>query len=385
MIRLNLLQNRFSSSVPRESSDTDMLAGFTTSSMAAINSDKGKRIATIVGVVFALCVAGAGAWYLLRPVPDASLVPEAATVEKPVASPETATKTPPTIGPDSAKHDSEKAKDTKPAPKPVPVAAPLPKPEPKPVPKKPEPPPPAPVKAAAPTPPPAEVVAIQPSVVAPALAGGVVDLVLGESKASATTTVAPSRFEDLSPLARLAYQRFAFERILTVIRQVTPPDVRFTRIRILSPGIVTLQGNSKETANIALLIQGLLAQSMVDTALVKNANGQFALMARLPFSASFAGSEGIGTDFKKTIIQVRDLAATQGLDLGKPAAPRLQSISGMQRARWTLNGTGGWEAVSNWISALQSTQSPIGFTYLSLAAGPDGKLRLDAEAISYGK
>lgn len=377
MIRLNLLQNRFGTTSSKDSIDVDLLSGLTTTTMDVVSSGKGRKIATIFGALVAVGILGGGAWYLFGTDPDTALVPETITVEKPVPKAKDTTKT---VAP--SKKDSAKAKETKPAPVPEPVAPAKPKPEPKPEPKKPEPVAQKPIKPATP---PSEYVSIQPAVVAPALAGGVVDLVLGESKSSSAHTAAPTRFEDLSPLSRLAYQRFAFERILSVIRQVTPPDMRYTSIKIVSPGIVTLQGTSKDPNSIASLVQGLLAQSLVDTALVKNANGQFALMARLPFSTSFGGPEGGTDEFKKTITQVRDLAATQGLDLGKPSSPAIQGSSGFQRARWSLSGTGAFESVAKWIGALQSAQSPIGFISLHLTSGPDGKLRLNTEAISYGK
>ena len=385
MIRINLLQNRFGAASSKESVEVDLLGGLTTSTMTAISSGKGKRIATIAGALVAVGILGGGAWYLFGKTPDTALVPETVTVEKPISKTpaKDTTKAVKSAKKDSLKRDTTKAKETKPAavPAPAPVVPPKPKAETVPEPKKLEP---AAQKKVEPVAPPSEYVSIQPAVVAPALAGGVVDLVLGETKSSGTHATTPSSFEDLSPLSRLAYQRFAFERILSVIRQVTPPDMRYTNIKILSPGIVTLQG-SGNPAGISSLVQGLLAQSLVDTALVKNANGQFALMARLPFSASFGGSEGNTDDFKKTITQVRDLAATQGLDLGKAGAPSLQGPSGFQRARWSLSGTGAWESVSKWIGALQSTKCPVGFTSLRLTSGPDGKLRLSADAISYGK
>jgi hypothetical protein len=380
LIRINLLQNSFGPASSKDSIDVDLLGGLTTSTMDVVSGGKGRRIATIVGAMVVIGILGGGAWYLFRPAPDTALVPETVTVEKPLprTGAKDSTKTVNAAKKDSAKHDSAKAD----RPEPVAPAKPEPKPEPRPEPKKPEP---AAQKRAEPPPPPPEYVSIQPAVVAPALAGGVVDLVLGETKSSGSRAATPSSFEDLPPLSRLAYQRFAFERILSVIRQVTPPDLRYTSIKILSPGIVTLQGGSKDPAQIASLVQGLLAQSLVDTALVKSADGRFALMARLPFSASFGGSESGADDFKNTIAQVRDLAATQGLDLGKPPSPALQGASGFQRARWSLSGTGAWEAVTKWIGALQSTQCPVGFTSLRLTSGPDGKLRLNADAISYGK
>lgn len=382
MIRLNLLQNRFGTTSSRDSLDVDLLGGLTTTTMDVVSSGKGRKIATAFGALVAVGILGGGAWYLFGSDPDTALVPETITVEKPLPKAKDSTKAVAPSKKDSTKREPAKATEGKPAPAPEPVAPPKPKPEPKPEAKKALPAAPKPVE---PAPPPSEYVSIQPAVVAPALAGGVLDLVLGESKASSAHTATPTRFDDLAPLSRLAYQRFAFERILSVIRQVTPPDMRYTSIKILSPGIVTLQGTSKDPSGIASLVQGLLAQSLVDTAVVQNADGRFALMARLPFSASFGGAEGGAEEFTKTITQVRDLAATQGLDLGKPPAPALQGASGLQRARWNLSGTGAWESVSKWIVALQSTQCPVGFISLQLTPGPDGKIRLNAEAIAYGK
>ena len=390
MIRLNLLQDRFGAASSRDAADLDALGGLTTTSLDVVSSGKGRRLALVAGVIFAAGVLGGGAWYLLRPDPDTALVPETVTVEKPrAAKADSAKARTASSMKDSLRRDSAMVKanapatEAKPAAKaePAPKVEPAPKPAPKVEPK------PEPKKAEAPPPPPPETISIQPAVVAPALAGGVVELVLGESKSASASASAstPSRFEDLSPTARLAYQRFAFERILSVVRQVAGPDIRFSNVKILSPGIVTVSGTSKEPAGIASLVQGLLAQSLVDTALVQNGKGQFALMARLPFSASFGASATGTDDFKKAVLQARDLAASQGLELAAPGAPSVRDVAGLSRARWTLSGTGAWESVAKWIGALQSTQSPVGFTSLQLSAGPDGKLRVTADAISYRK
>jgi hypothetical protein len=133
------------------------------------------------------------------------------------------------------------------------------------------------------------------------------------------------------------------------------------------------------------LIQGLLAQSLVDTSLKTGINGQFALVARLPFSASFAAAKGTSDDFAKTLLQARDLAKSQNLEIAAPKAPAIQNLSGRKRAAWKLNGTGAWDSVDKWLSALLSTDCPIGLNSLILASGPDGKLRLEAEAISYSR
>lgn len=381
MIRLNLMQNRFgTSSASKHSGDTGFMSDFTTTSMEVISSGKGKKFALAAGVILVLGAIGGGAWYMLQQPGDESLVPESAALPKPTVAetPKASEPAPVDTAKPAAKPAEEKIAEKPPEPK-KPEPKPVPKPEPKPKPK------PEPVKEAKPVEPPPQSISIQPAVVAPALAGGVVDLVLGESKTKAGAVPAPTRFEDLPALSRLSYQRFAFERILAVVRQVAPPDLRFNSIRLLSPGIVTIQGSAKDDAILTSFVQGLVAQSLMDTSVVRKPNGQFALVARLPFNASFGGNDGVADEFAKTLSQARDLASTQGLELSKTAAPRVQNIAGMKRAQWKLSGVGGWESVSKWISALQSMQCPIGFTSLKLSSGPDGKLRMDADAISYGK
>lgn len=376
------MQNSFGGpKATRNSGETGFLGDLTTTSMQTLSSGKAKKIAIGVAAVVILGGMVAGALqYMGGSAPDESLVPETASSPK-TAAPATQESPKPAANPvvkaDSAKSDTVKPVEPKVAK--VEPPPPPPKPEPKPEPKKPEP-----VEEPKTPPPPPQSVSIQPSVVAPALAGGVVDLVMDESKSKATAP-APNRFEDLSALSRLAYQRFAFERLLSVVRQVAQPNLRFQSIRIYSPGVLSIQGSAKDSTLITSFIQGLLAQSLVDTSLVRKPNGQFALVARLPYSASFGGGESESDDFQKTINQVRDLSASQGLDLTKPAAPKVQSIAGMHRAQWKLTGTGSWEAVAKWAGALQAIKSPIGFTSLKLSSGPDGKLRLEAEAISYGK
>jgi len=388
VIRLNLMQNSFGSSkASRNSTDTGFLGDLTTTSMQVLSTGKGKKIGFAIAAVVVLggLVAG-GIQFMNRSPVDESLVPETASAPKTVAEKPVAQEAPkpapaPVAKTDSVKTDTAKpveAKVAKVEPPPPPKPEPK-KPEPKPEPKKVEP-----VEAPKPAPAPPQTISVQPSVVAPALAGGVVDLVLGESKSKANAP-APSRFEDLSALSRLAYQRFAFERILSVVRQVAQPNLRFHSIRILSPGVLSIQGSAKDSGVIQAFVQGLLAQSLVDTSLVRKPNGQFALVARLPYSASFGDAEAASEDFQQTINQVRDLSASQGLDLTKPAAPKTQALAGMRRAQWKLSGNGSWDAVTKWISALQAVKSPVGFTSLKLTSGPDGKLRLEADAISYGK
>lgn len=241
----------------------------------------------------------------------------------------------------------------------------------------------APAPAATPVEP--ERVAVRPAVVAPPLAGGVLDLVLGQSRSASGGSKAATSFEQLAPTARLAYQRFAFQRLLSILRQVTPADgLTYSRIQILSPGLVVASGKA-EAGSFTQLVQGLLAQSLVDTATTTTADGGFAVSARLPFSVS-AGVETAGSsDFAATGLQVLDLASAQSLVFAKPGAPRTTSIGSLRRASWTFKGLGGWEAVDRWIGALQSARSPAGFTSLVLTSGADGKLKVEASVISYGK
>lgn len=209
--------------------------------------------------------------------------------------------------------------------------------------------------------------------------------VLNEATTSASSSTTPTRFEELAAPARLSYQKFAFERILSVVRQVSAPSIRFSRIRLYSPGVVVLQGSTTDSTAVRALIQGLLAQSLVDTSLKTGTKGQFALVARLPFSASFTAGKGSSQDFTKTLLQARDLAKSQNLEIGAPRAPSIRSLFGNKRATWKLTGTGAWDSVDKWLSAMQATDCPLGLTTLALASGPDGKLRLEAEAISYSR
>lgn len=393
MIRLNLLKNKFQSSPL--GSEPETLGSLTTMSIKSVGSGRSKTWLLAATGILLIGGIGAGVWYFLNsstPDPVAPPTKVAKTVPPPAATP---SKRDTGHAKDTAKvaKDTAKARDTahakvadaKPEPKPVPKPEPKPepKPVPKPEPKKPEPPkPPEPVKTANVPPP---VPSSAPQVVAPSLPGGVVNLVISESQGKASTSPAPTRFEDLSPSARLAYQKFSFERILSVLRQVSPSGLKYSQISVYSPGIVLIQGTTTDSLAVRALIQGLLAQSLVDTSLKSGGKNQFALVARLPFNSSF-GSNGKSTDdFAKAMTQARDLAQAGGLVLAQTKAPSVKPIGALKRASWKLSGQGGWESVDKWLASLLSMECPIGFTSLSLSAGVEGKLRLEAEAISYSK
>lgn len=225
-----------------------------------------------------------------------------------------------------------------------------------------------------------------PAVTAPPLAGGVLDLVLGEARAkSSGAAVASNRFEDLSPTARVAYQRFAFEQILNKLRQVTPGNgIGYTRVQLLSPGILLVDGETGTPSVLQQLMQGLAAQSMLDTSSSLGANGRFRITARLPFSAAAAASAPLATSFASDAQRLLDMASAQGLELSK-SAPRTTEASPFRRASWKLSGTGTWDGCSRWIASLGGAGSPFGFTSLELISGPDGRLRIQATTIAYGK
>jgi len=229
---------------------------------------------------------------------------------------------------------------------------------------------------------------IAPAVTAPALAGGVLDFVLGEARGSsgAASGVVPNRFEDLTPTGRVAYQRFAFEQILNKLRQVTPANgVGFSKVRLLSPGILVVDGETQSASILSQLMQGLAAQSLVDTSSSLGANGRFRLTARLPFSSSAAASSALATSYSADILRAIDLASAQGMELGKPSAPQMTSPAPFRRAAWKLSGTGTWDGCTKWIASLGGVGSPVGFTSLELASGPDGRLKIQVSAIAYGK
>jgi len=379
VIRLNLLRNRFHST----SVDPDLdVAGSLATELGDEAPSRGRKGWLVVVVLVLLAAAGGGVWYYLRPSILEEIAPPTVVAKPKVDSTrkDTAKVAPKdTARPkdslraakDSGKTESAKVSE---APKPKPPPPPEPKPVPAPTPAPPPQPPPPP-----PPPPQAE----QPEVVAPALAGGVVNQVLSEAQTQTGSATQPASFEDLSAPARLSYQQFSFERILSVLRQVSSGSIRFSQVRLYSPGLVVLQGSTQDTSALRGLVQGLLAQSMVDTELKTGAKGQFALVARLPFSASFATSGAASGDFSKTILQARDLAKTQNLDLSALKGPSVQKLSGRKRATWKVGGTGTWDGIDKWLSALQSTSCPLGLASMTLSSGPEGKLRMEADAISY--
>lgn len=230
-------------------------------------------------------------------------------------------------------------------------------------------------------------VRVAPAVTAPPLAGGVVDLVLGEARQKAgSVSATPTRFEDLIPTARVAYQRFAFEQILAKLRQVTPANgVGYSRVHILSPGILVVDGEVQSPAILAELVRGLSAQSMVDTSSTLENTGRFRVVARLPFSSSAAAAAPLSSNWATDAQRALDLASAQGLVFGKPAAASVKPSSPFRRASWKLSGKGSWDGCSRWIASLGASGSPLGFTSLELLSGPDATLKIQASVIAYGK
>lgn len=230
-------------------------------------------------------------------------------------------------------------------------------------------------------------VGFAPAVTAPPLAGGVLDFVLGEARGSSTAAEAvPTRFEDLTPTGRIAYQRFAFEQILNKLRQVTPGNgIGYSKVRLYSPGILVVDGEAQSEAVLASLVQGLAAQSMMDTSSSLDKSGRFRITARLPFSASAAASAALSANFGEDIVRGVDLAAAQGLEFAKPGAAKITQQIPFRRAAWKLSGTGTWDGCTKWIASLAGVGSSLGFTSLELASGPDGRLKVSATSIAYGK
>jgi len=227
---------------------------------------------------------------------------------------------------------------------------------------------------------------VAPAVTAPPLAGGVLDLVLGEARSSVAKAASSARrFEDLGPTARVAYQRFAFEQVLNKLRQVTPGNgIGFTRVKILSPGILVVDGETGTPAVLDELVRGLAAQSLLDTSSSLGPNGRFRVTARLPFSVSAAADAPLAASFVTDLQKVIDLASAQGIELAKSGS-QTTGAGSLRRASWKLSGTGTWDGCSRWISSLGGIGSPYGFTSLELSSGPDGRLRVVATAIAYGK
>ena len=149
-----------------------------------------------------------------------------------------------------------------------------------------------------------------------------------------------------------------------------------------SDGVCEIQLNRPEKRNaITLAMYGALVDALNEV----RADDSVRVVLVSGAGASFTAGKGSSQDFTKTMLQARDLAKSQNLEIGAPKAPSIQNLSGNKRAAWKLSGTGAWDAVDKWLSAMQSTDCPLGLTSLFLASGPDGKLRLEAEAISYSR
>lgn len=372
MIQLNLLSDNLqvskpagganrSSALPALPGDTDMNLDLD------LLDDEPKRKSRLplvlgLGAVVVLGVAGAG-WYSLQSEEEEAALP--APTEK-AAAVKTEAK------PAEAKADTTVAKAE--APKEEPAAKPEPKVEPKPEPAK------EPARAEAK----AAAAPAGPSVKAPVLSGNALSEILAQAKPAAASKDKPNRFDALTPSGRTAYQKFAFERILAILRQVTPPDgVGFSKVRIASPGLLSIQGTESKPGALAVFQRGLAAQSLADTSTATGKDAAFALVARLPFNPSFGGLAVPATDVRKALQQALDLAAPQGLAL-KASGARTETLGGSKRTTWTLSGQGGWDGVAAWLAALQSASSPIGFTDLVITAGDKGKLQVTATAVCYG-
>jgi hypothetical protein len=335
------------------------------------------RLPLVLGIAAVIVAGGAaGAYFLLHNDAEPALpAPTAmAKVDKPLPKPMPV--------PAPPKADSvPPAKDTaKPVPEPQSVA----KPETKPAPLPPPPPAPEPMPVAKTEAKPAAPSASGPSVHAPNLPPDALGEILSRSRAVAAPQEKPNRFDALTPAGRTAYQKFAFERILAILRQVTPTDgLGFSKLKIASPGLLSVQGVATKPEALTSFQRGLAAQSLADTSTATGKDQAFALVARLPFNPSFGGLATPATDVRKALQQALDLAAPQGLVL-KASAARNETAGAANRTSWTLTGQGGWDAVASWLAALQSAASPIGFTELTLAAGDKGRLQVTVTAVCYG-
>lgn len=379
MIQLNLLSDSIQVSKPtgaaNRSSALPPLPGDTNMNLDLdLLDDEPKRKSRLplvlgLGAAVVLGIGGAG-WYSMQAEEEAPALP--APTEKSAAKPESKPVEAPKAEP--AKADTQEAKSEAPKAEPTPVAKPEPKPEPKAEPVK------EPVRAEAKAAP----VPAGPSVKAPALSGNALSEILAQAKPASASKDKPNRFDALTPSGRTAYQKFAFERILAILRQVTPADgVGFSKVRIASPGLLSIQGTATKPDALAAFQRGLAAQSLADTSTATGKDAAFAVVARLPFNPSFGGLAVPATDVRKALQQALDLAAPQGLAL-KASAARTETVGGSKRTSWTLSGQGGWDGISAWLAALQSASSPIGFTDLVITAGDKGKLQVTATAVCYG-
>jgi len=339
---------------------------------------KKSKLPLILGLGAALAIGGGAAAYFAGQGEEEVALPAATGTKaaKPETKPAKPVDAPKVEAPKAPAKDSVKAD----APKPVEVKAEPkvePKPEPKPEPKvaakpevKPEP-------KAAPA-------AAGPSVKAAPLPANSLADVLSKSHVSAVSGEKPNRFDALTPAGRTAYQKFAFQRILAILRQITPADgLGFSKVRIASPGLISIQGTATKSDALVAFQKGLAAQSLADTSTATGKDAAFAVVARLPFNPSFGGMAVPATDVRKALQQALDLAAPQGLAL-KASAGRSETVAGAKRTAWTLTGQGGWDAISGWLAGLQSAASPIGFTELVITAGDKGKLQVTVTAVCYG-
>lgn len=366
MIRINLLSDKFEASSKAALSQTTSMPALIPLPDEDEETPRKSKLPLLLALLVVVLAGGGGAYYYLSTQnggDEEAEAPKAKPAPKPAPAPVA----------DTTKKDSlAKAKDStksvkKDTAKPE-VAAAKPAPE-------------APKKVTAPKPEAPEFVG--PSVHAPALSSSALAEVLAQAKPHVATEK-PNRFDALSPSGRTAYQKFAFQRILSILRQVTPADgVGFSTVRIKSPGLLSIQGVASKSDAFKAFQQGLTAQSLADLATASGKGNSFALVARLPFNPSFGGSAASGSDARKSLQQGLDLAASKGLTL-KSAGEHVSTIGGAKRTSWVLKGQGGWDAVDAWLTGLQSMANPLGFTELSIAAGDKGKLQVTATVVCYG-
>jgi len=335
---------------------------------------KKSKLPLILGLGAALAIGGGAAAYFAGQGEEEVALP-AATGTK-TTKPAKPAETPKAEAAKAPAKDSVKAEAPKPAEvKTEPKAEP--KPEPKPEPK-------VAVKPEVKPEPKAAPAAAGPSVRAAPLPANSLADVLSKSHVSAVSGEKPNRFDALTPAGRTAYQKFAFQRILAILRQITPADgLGFSKVRLASPGLISIQGTATKADALVAFQKGLAAQSLADTSTATGKDATFAVVARLPFNPSFGGMAVPATDVRKALQQAVDLAAPQGLAL-KASAGRSETVAGAKRTSWTLTGQGGWDAISGWMAGLQSAASPIGFTELVITAGDKGKLQVTVTAVCYG-
>lgn len=361
MIRINLLSDKFEAPSKAALSQTTSMPSLIPLPDEDEEAPRKSKLPLLLAILVVVLAGGGGAYYYLSTQnagDEDAEAPQTKPTPKPAPAPvpDTAKKDSLAKANDSAKKDTAKpevASSNSEAPK----KAPAPKPE-------------------APE-------FVGPSVRAPALSSSALAEVLAQAKPHVSTEK-PNRFDALSPSGRTAYQKFAFQRILSILRQVTPADgVGFSTVRIKSPGLLSIQGIASKSDAFQAFQQGLTAQSLADLATASDKNNSFALVARLPFNPSFGSSVASGSDARKSLQQGLDLAASKGLTL-KAAGEHASIIGGSKRTSWVLKGQGGWDAVDAWLTGLQSMANPLGFTELSIAAGDKGKLQVTATVVCYG-